>query len=172
MAGLDTPTNGKITIGESDIVKLSDSERCDLRRHEIGIVFQFFNLHPGLTVAENVELPLVIAGVPKKERPEKIDHVLDAVGMAKRRNHYPYELSGGEQQRTTIARSLVMNPSLILADEPTGDLDSENGSKIIDLLHELCENEGVTIIQVTHDETMLRVGDRFGRVPVLACYDY
>ena len=160
LAGLDAPTKGKITIDERNITKLSDSERCDLRRYDIGIVFQFFNLHPGLTVTENVELPLVIAGTPKKERPEKIDHVLEAVGMTKRKNHYPYELSGGEQQRTTIARSLVMGPSLILADEPTGDLDSENGNKIIDLLHELQEKEGVTVIQVTHDETMLRVGDR------------
>ncbi|MFW9996655.1 MAG: ABC transporter ATP-binding protein [Candidatus Odinarchaeota archaeon] len=160
LAGLDNPTRGKVYMGEKVISSLSDSEKCDMRRHVIGIVFQFFNLHPGLTVRENIELPLVIAGIPKKERPEKVDKVLNLTDMDKRQNHYPFEISGGEQQRTAIARALVMNPSVLLCDEPTGDLDSENGQKIIDLLHDLNYIEGLTVVEVTHDESMLRLGDR------------
>ncbi|MHA2297542.1 MAG: ABC transporter ATP-binding protein [Candidatus Hodarchaeales archaeon] len=160
LAGLDIPTGGTILIGEQNVSSMSDSDKCDLRRHKIGIVFQFFNLHPGLTVSENVELPLVIAGIPKKERPTKINRVIERVSLDKRRNHYPFELSGGEQQRTTIARAMVMGPSILLCDEPTGDLDSDMGNKIIDLLHELNEKEDITVIQVTHDESMLRLGDR------------
>lgn len=160
LAGLDSPTRGTIYIDEEEVTSMTDSTKCDLRRYKIGIIFQFFNLHPGLTVCENVQLPLVIAGIPKKEHQVKIERVLNLVDLDKRRNHYPYELSGGEQQRTTIARALVMEPSLLLADEPTGDLDSENGHKIIDLLHELAEKQRVTVIEVTHDESMLRLGDR------------
>ncbi|MHA2295784.1 MAG: ABC transporter ATP-binding protein [Candidatus Hodarchaeales archaeon] len=160
LAGLDTPTEGIVKINGSDLSSMSDSSKCDMRRYEIGIVFQFFNLHPGLTVHENIELPLVIAGISKKERPEKIKRVLKLTSLENRQKHYPFELSGGEQQRTAIARALVMKPSVLLCDEPTGDLDSENGQKIIDLLHYLNLEEDVTIIEVTHDESMLRLGDR------------
>ena len=160
LAGLDDPSSGSVFIKGELISSFSDSARCDLRRTEIGIIFQFFNLHPRLTVSENIELPLVIAEVPKKLRFTRITRVLDLLGLHKRRNHYPFELSGGERQRTAIARALVMKPSILLADEPTGDLDSETGENIIDLLHEISEKEEVTVIQVTHDEEMLRVGDR------------
>ncbi|MFX0172594.1 MAG: ABC transporter ATP-binding protein [Candidatus Hodarchaeota archaeon] len=160
LAGLDVPSHGSVYINNKLISSMSDSAKCDLRRYEIGIVFQFFNLHPKLSVAENIELPLVIAEIPKKERPDKIDRVIELLNLTKRSNHFPYELSGGEKQRTAIARALVMNPSILLADEPTGDLDSESGTQIVDILHELNMKEMVTIIEVTHDEAMLRPKDR------------
>lgn len=160
LAALEKPNKGTILFTDKDITKMSDSGKCDLRRYDLGIVFQFFNLHPGLTVSENIELPLVIAGTSKKNREEKINKVLNLLDMKKRKQHYPYELSGGEQQRTAIARALVMNPKVLLCDEPTGDLDSENGQKVIDLLHNLNKEEKITVIQVTHDESMLRIGDR------------
>lgn len=160
LAGLDFPTQGSVYINQKLVSSMSDSETCDLRRYELGIVFQFFNLHPKLSVAENIELPLVIAEIPKKERPAKIARVMEPLNLTKRANHFPYELSGGEQQRTAIARALVMEPLILLADEPTGDLDSENGMQIISLLHELNIKEKVTVIEVTHDEAMLRSGDR------------
>lgn len=160
LAGLDFPSKGSVLINGRLMSSMSDSEVCDLRRFEIGIVFQFFNLHPRLSVAENIELPMVIAEIPKKNRPKAVNRVLTLMNLSKRINHYPFELSGGERQRTAIARALVMNPPILLADEPTGDLDSENGTQIIDLLHKMNEIEGVTVVQVTHDEEMLRSGDR------------
>lgn len=160
LAGLGIVDTGKVLIDDKNLSKMSDNEKCDLRRHQVGIVFQFFNLHPGLTVAENIQLPLVIASVKKKKHEEMIDHAIDLVGIKKQRNYYPFELSGGEQQRTAIARALVMKPDILLADEPTGDLDSEHGLKIIELLHELNKKENLTVIQVTHDESMLMINDR------------
>lgn len=160
LAGLDSPSGGDIYINDKNLTSMSDNKKCDLRREEIGIVFQFFNLNPHLTVSENIELPQIIANIPKGKRKPQIDRVLKLLDIEKRKNHYPFELSGGERQRTAIARALVMGPSLLLADEPTGDLDFESGSRIIDILHQLNKDENLTVIQVTHDEIMLRPGDR------------
>jgi len=160
ITGLERPTSGCVIIEDQILGNLPDSKLCDLRREKFGIILQFFNLHPHLTVTDNIELPLMIADVPKPQRNKKINQVLELVGISKRRNHYPDELSGGEQQRVAIARALVMNPKLLIADEPTGNLDSKNGQNIIDLLHVLHEAKQITVVQVTHDASIVRLGDR------------
>jgi putative ABC transport system ATP-binding protein len=160
LTGLEIPTNGFVTIEDKNLYELSDAERCDLRREKFGIILQFFNLHPQLTVAENIELPLMITGFPKSQRKNRIDQTLELVAMSPRRYHYPDEISVGEQQRIAIARALILNPKILVADEPTGNLDSENSQKIIELLHMLQEKKHVTVIQVTHDASTIRLGDR------------
>lgn len=160
LAGLEESTRGSVVINGLDMTDLPDGAKSDLRREKIAIILQFFNLLQHLTVEENIELPLMLNNIPKKKRRTFIDHVLHLTGIAAKRDNFPGELSGGEQQRTAIARTLVMKPALLLADEPTGNLDSENGQKIIDLLHDLNKKEQLTVIQVTHDESMIRSGDR------------
>jgi putative ABC transport system ATP-binding protein len=153
---MDTPTSGALRISGREVGKLSEREQTLLRRTEIGFVFQHFGLIPTLTVAENVALPALFA---RKQNNGQLDELLERVGLANRRRHRPHELSGGEMQRVAIARALVNNPALILADEPTGNLDSKTGESIIALLRQL-NDQGLTIIVVTHNEIMAGAAQR------------
>ena len=157
LAGLDYPTSGTIYIQGRDLFQLSELELTQLRRHFIGFVFQSFGLLPLLSTYENVELPLRIAEWERRERDRRTRECLELVGLADRAGHRPYELSGGEQQRVAVARALVHRPSLILADEPTGELDSTTGAAIFALLKDIVEKENVAIIIATHDATMARI---------------
>jgi len=148
---LDRPTSGKIYLDGGDISKLNDTELARLRGKKIGFVFQFFNLYPTLTAQENIELPMMILERDRNERKMKATKLLKTVGLENRANHLPSQLSGGERQRVAIARALANNPDIILADEPTGNLDSKSGSEIMEFLNKLQENEKVTIVVVTHD---------------------
>lgn len=150
---LDRPDSGEITLDGTDILKCKEKELSVIRNKKIGFIFQQFHLLPKLSALENVELPLIYQGMPTKKRREKAVKALKAVGLEKRMNHKPNQLSGGEQQRVAIARALVGEPSLILADEPTGNLDSRSGKEIMMLLHNLYE-EGNTIVLITHDNNV------------------
>lgn len=147
---LDNPSEGSYLLNGQEVARLTEDERTDLRRGTIGFVFQGFNLIDEMTVYENVELPLIYAGVPAKERRERVEALLDRMKMSHRAKHYPQQLSGGQQQRVAIARAVVTRPQLILADEPTGNLDSAHGKEVIGLLAEL-NREGTTIVMVTHN---------------------
>jgi putative ABC transport system ATP-binding protein len=151
IGALDKPSKGNVYIDGKDIAALKEKELNDLRRRTIGFIFQFYNLIPVLSAFENVELPMLIAGIPKKEREERALQLLDIVGLAKRSDHRPDELSGGEQQRVAIVRALSNKPSVVLADEPTGDLDTKTGTEIMQVLRDLSHREGATVIVVTHD---------------------
>jgi putative ABC transport system ATP-binding protein len=158
LAGLDRPTTGEVTIAGTGLSKLNDTELTKLRREHIGFVFQFFNLLPMLDAEENIVLPLSIAG----EKPEKgwIDELLKEVGLADRRKHRPSELSGGQQQRVAIGRALVNKPTIIFADEPTGNLDSKTSGEILELLERSVRQLGQTIVMVTHDSRAAAIADR------------
>ena len=147
---LDNPSEGSYLLNGQEVARLTEDERTDLRRGTIGFVFQSFNLIDEMTVYENVELPLIYAGVSAKERRERVEALLDRMKMSHRAKHYPQQLSGGQQQRVAIARAVVTRPQLILADEPTGNLDSAHGKEVIGLLAEL-NQEGTTIVMVTHN---------------------
>jgi len=148
---LDTPTNGRYTLNSKEVANLNFADRSRIRNQEIGFIFQSFNLIGDLTVAENVELPLTYrAGMPSAERKRRVQESLERVNMAHRMRHYPAQLSGGQQQRVAVARALAGSPSILLADEPTGNLDSKNGEAVMRLLQEL-HQEGATICMVTHD---------------------
>jgi len=147
---LDRPTAGSYTFAGDEIARMAENELSLLRRHQIGFVFQFFHLVPRLTAAANVELPMVFAGVPPPERKQRVSQVLEVVGLTPRADHRPDQLSGGEQQRVAIARAVVMNPALLLADEPTGNLDSTSGREIVSLIERM-NQQGLTLIVVTHD---------------------
>lgn len=146
---LDNPTSGELNFMDQEISKYSERQRTNLRKGNIGFVFQSFNLIDELTVYENVELPLLYLNMPSSERKKKVEAVLDRMKMSHRKKHFPQQLSGGQQQRVAISRAVVTNPKLILADEPTGNLDSANGEEVMNLLAEL-NNEGTTIVMVTH----------------------
>lgn len=148
---LDDLDGGSYLFNGTEVAQFNERRRADLRKHNIGFVFQSFNLIDELTVFENVELPLMYTGVGSAERKRIVDEVLDKIMIAHRRNHYPQQLSGGQQQRVAVARAVVNNPKLILADEPTGNLDSRNGNEVMQLLTDLNE-KGTTIIMVTHSE--------------------
>ncbi|TFG12967.1 ABC transporter ATP-binding protein [Candidatus Thorarchaeota archaeon] len=150
VGALDRPTSGNVIIDGVDISELDDNELADLRKN-VGFVFQFFNLIPRLDAQGNVELPLMISGVPRDERRDLAKRALEKVGLADRRHHKPSELSGGERQRVTMARALVNNPSFLLMDEPTGNLDSKTAVGVMELVADLNSKENVTIIMVTHD---------------------
>ena len=147
---LDTPTEGKYRLNGTETAELSLSQRARIRNREVGFIFQAFNLIGDLNVYENVELPLTYRGMKSAERKEKVEAALERVGMAHRMKHYPSQLSGGQQQRVAVARAVVGDPSIVLADEPTGNLDSTNGEAVMDLVSELHE-AGATICMVTHD---------------------
>jgi putative ABC transport system ATP-binding protein len=151
VAGIDKPTSGTITIAGTDIATLSEGELADWRAANVGFIFQFYNLMPVLTAFENVELPLLLTGLSARARRERVAQVLDLVSLSDRADHYPNELSGGQQQRVAIARALVSDPTLIVADEPTGDLDRATGEDVLHLLAQLVEELGKTIVMVTHD---------------------
>jgi putative ABC transport system ATP-binding protein len=158
LAGLDVPTTGRVYVGGEDITKMDDDELTLLRRRRIGFIFQFFNLLPMLTAEDNVVLPLTIAG--EKPDPAWVDEVIHQVGLADRRTHRPAEMSGGQQQRVAIARALVSKPTILFADEPTGNLDSSTSEEILALMRESVDAYGQTTLMVTHDATAAAIADR------------
>jgi len=160
LGGLDRPDAGEILIDGSNIHRLSESKLAELRLTKIGFVFQFFNLLPRLTALGNVELPLVIAGASEKETSTKAKEMLKFMGLESREEHRPYELSGGEQQRVAIARALINEPKIVLADEPTGNLDTKTGWEIVQLMKKLNDEKGQTFIVVTHDPRIADEADR------------
>lgn len=160
---LDTPTKGKYILNEKDVSQMEDNDLADVRNQEIGFVFQQFNLLPRLTALENVALPLVYAGMSRKLRNEKANHVLEMVSLTDRSHHKPNELSGGQCQRVAIARALVNNPSIILADEPTGNLDSKTSHEIMEIFDEI-HSRGNTVILVTHEEDIANFAKRVVRL--------
>jgi putative ABC transport system ATP-binding protein len=151
IAGIDKPTGGILRIDGEDISKLSEGELADWRASNIGFIFQFYNLMPVLTAYENVELPLLLTNLSRSERRERIEMTLNMVGLSDRMDHYPNELSGGQQQRVAIARAIVTDPTILVCDEPTGDLDKQSASDVLNMLKELNNTLGKTIIMVTHD---------------------
>ncbi|MCY6348261.1 ABC transporter ATP-binding protein [Bacteroides hominis] len=160
---LDNPTSGQLWFIDKEVSRYSENDRTDMRNGNIGFVFQSFNLIDELTVFENVELPLLYAGVPVRERVERVNKALERMQIAHRAEHYPQQLSGGQQQRVAIARAIVTNPRIILADEPTGNLDSTNGNEVMALLKEL-NKDGATIVMATHSEENAREANRIVRM--------
>jgi putative ABC transport system ATP-binding protein len=160
LGGVDVPTSGQILLEGTDLATLNDDQRTLIRRRRIGFVFQAFNLLPILTAQENVALPLELDGVPSREAQDRAAKTLELVGLTQRRSHLPGKMSGGEQQRVAIARALVIEPAIVLADEPTGNLDSANGKRITHVLRELVDQHGQTIIMVTHDPAVAQQADR------------
>jgi putative ABC transport system ATP-binding protein len=158
ISGIDVPDGGSVSIDGTDITKLSEKERTLTRRNKIGFIFQFFNLIPTLTVKENLQLPLELNNDDNQE--ERIKSILTEVGLLDRANTYPDKLSGGEQQRIAIARALIHNPDIILADEPTGNLDYETGLQIVDLLDRVVKKKGKTMIMVTHSKDVVGLADK------------
>ena len=160
VGALDRPTRGHVRLDGQDLATLSPRELARLRCHHVGIVFQTFNLIPNLTAVENVTLPLEFAGVDGKEAKSRASHLLEQVGLAHRALHTPARLSGGEQQRVAIARALANSPELVLADEPTGNLDTSTGEEVVALLRDLVKGEGKSLIVVTHDERLAHLADQ------------
>lgn len=159
MGLLDTPTEGTYMLNGKEVSRLTERERTNIRKGTLGFVFQSFNLIDDLSVYENVELPLLYMGVPASERRKRVTDILDRMAMSHRRGHYPCQLSGGQQQRIAVARAVVTNPKIILADEPTGNLDSKNSREVMDLLCQLHE-QGTTIVMVTHSQHNASYADR------------
>ena len=159
LGGLDTPTAGSVLIGDIDLAALNDRERTLLRRRHMGFVFQFFNLLPTLSAEENVAFPLMLAGEEPGRYRKRVDELLELVGLSERRRHLPQELSGGEQQRVAVARALVSSPEILLADEPTGNLDSASGEDVLAIMRRSVEELGQTIVMVTHDPFAASVAD-------------
>jgi len=160
IGAIDKPTSGRVFIDGKDITTLGEGELTKLRRHKIGFIFQFYNLIPALTAVENVELPMLTAGMPRKEASKKALQLLEMVGLKERAEHLPDELSGGEQQRVAIARALANKPSVILADEPTGDLDTKTGMEVVRVLYDVAKEQNATVIVVTHDPIIAEKADR------------
>ncbi|WP_287467761.1 ABC transporter ATP-binding protein [Turicibacter sp.] len=160
---LDCSTSGSYILSGQDIKDLNENELADIRSHEIGFVFQSFQLLPRLTALQNVELPMIYAGIPSHERKVRAKEMLERVGLANRIHHYPNQLSGGQQQRVAIARAISTNPTILLADEPTGALDQKTSNQVMSLFKEL-NQEGRTIIMITHDETIAKEASRIVRI--------
>ena len=160
MGCLDRPSGGRVHIKGQDVTRLNPNKRADLRKGTIGFVFQFFALIPGLTAYENVELPLLLSGAKKAERRERVNELLEAVGISDRARHRPDQMSGGEQQRVAIARALATHPVLVLADEPTANLDTENGRQIMEIMQRLNQETGTTFIFATHDPRVITFARR------------
>ncbi|MDD2446665.1 MAG: ABC transporter ATP-binding protein [Tissierellia bacterium] len=164
IGGLDTPTSGKILINGKDISALSDKDQSVMRRRDIGFVFQFYNLVPNLTVEENIMLPILLDGLQIKNYQDKLDEILDIVELSDRKAHTPKELSGGQQQRVAIARALINEPDIILADEPTGNLDSKTSEEVMKLLQRINIEKQKTILQVSHSLETANYGNRIIKV--------
>jgi putative ABC transport system ATP-binding protein len=164
IGALDLPSRGAMRVDDVDLLSLSEDQLADLRRDRIGVVFQFYNLIPTLTARENIEIPMQFKGVGRKQRRERALWLLERIGLKDRADHKPAELSGGEQQRVSIARSLANQPALILLDEPTGDLDSVTGQEIMALLRDLNRQDGVTLIIATHDTLIAEASSRIVRL--------
>src|SRR5512135_483198 len=160
LGGLDQPSGGEVTLAGKRLSVLNDDQITLVRRRNVGFIFQFYNLVPTLSAEENVTLPLVIDGKRVQDHRQRIDQLLSLVGIADRRHHKPDELSGGQQQRVAIARAFVTDPSIVLADEPTGNLDSKSGKAILELLRHSCDELGHTIVMVTHDAYAASYADR------------
>ena len=164
LSGLDSPTSGKVLFEDQNMAELNEGKLTELRRSKLGFVFQSFGLLPLLSAFENVELPLRISGLGSREREKQTRKALDIVGLVGRSSHRPYELSGGEQQRVAIARAIVHNPVLILADEPTGELDSVNSRAIFGLFKQMVEENNMAVVAATHDSNLLEMSDRVLRL--------
>ena len=160
IGGLDKPTNGEVFINEKDINKLKEKQIAKLRRKDIGFVFQFYNLVQNLTVEENIMLPVIMDGKKEKDYKERLDKILKIIGLEAKRHSLPNQLSGGQQQRVSIARAIILSPSIILADEPIGNLDSKSGEEVMKLFKTINKEEGITILQVTHSEEAAKYGNR------------
>lgn len=160
IAGIDRPTSGKCMVQGVDVTSLNESQLADWRNQNVGFVFQTFNLIPVLTAFENVELPLLLTKLPSSRRKQQVKTALDLVGLGERMHHLPKQLSGGQEQRVAIARALVTDPSLIVADEPTGNLDSASANEVLSILQLLCRDAGKTVIMVTHDPKAAAFGTR------------
>ena len=160
LAGLDRPTAGEIFVGDLALHKANDAALTDFRRHQVGLVFQFFNLLPTMNVRENVSLPLLLQGVSPTESEKRADALVELVGLRERADHFVHQLSGGEQQRTAIARALIHEPSLLIADEPTGNLDSHSASSVMQLLEKIGREGMTTLIVVTHSDEVARAASR------------
>jgi len=160
LGAIETPTSGQVILEGTDLAALSDDQRTLIRRRRIGFIFQAFNLIPTLTALENVALPLELDGLAESVAEERAATALDSVGLSQRRAHLPSMLSGGEQQRVAVARALVIEPALLLADEPTGNLDSKGGQQIVRLLRQLVDDQGQTVVLVTHDTQVASQADR------------
>ena len=164
IGGIDRPTSGRVRISDIEITSLSDDELAELRARKVGFVFQFHNLIPTLTALENVELPMIFTGIKPAERRRRAEELLRSVGLENRLNHTPLQLSGGQQQRVAIARALANNPDVILADEPTGELDSKTGKSVMQTLKNIREEHGTTLVVVTHEREVAAMADRIIRL--------
>lgn len=164
VGGLDKPTSGKVLINGNDISKLSDTNMSKIRRKDIGFVFQFYNLVQNLTVEENIMLPVVMNGEKESDYKERLNYILKIIGLENKRNFLPRELSGGQQQRVSIARAIILKPSIIFADEPIGNLDSKSGKEVMELFKKINKEEYITILQVTHSEDSAKYGNRVIRL--------
>lgn len=164
ITGIDHPTSGHVSVGGEEITGMNENDLADWRARHIGLVFQFYNLIPVLTAFENVELPLLLTDLDKAERKTHVEAALEAVGLAERMNHYPRQLSGGQEQRVAIARAIVTDPTIVVADEPTGDLDAKSAEEILTLLSELNRRFKKTIVMVTHDSRAERYVDSIFRL--------
>lgn len=164
LGGMDRPTEGTVSIGDRILGAMSEREVTLWRRTQVGVVFQAFNLLPTMTVAENVEFPLLLDGTRPAERRRRVQEVLERVHLGHRLTHRPFELSGGEMQRVAVARALIHRPAIILADEPTGNLDSQNGAEVLSLLQAVCRDEGHTLLMATHSPEAAAMTDRIVRL--------
>lgn len=164
IGGLDKPTSGNIFIDGKDINVIKEKELAVLRRKDIGFVFQFYNLVQNLTVEENIMLPVIMDGRKEKDYKERLEEILDIVGLKEKRKSLPNQLSGGQQQRVSIARAIILSPEVILADEPIGNLDSKSGEDVMNLFKTINKEEGITILQVTHSEESAKYGNRIIRL--------
>ena len=160
IAGVDSPTSGTLRVGDAELTAMSRVQLTSWRAQQVGYIFQLYNLIPVLTAFENVELPLLIQSMTRRDRQDRVEAVLNVVGLGDRMDHRPSELSGGQEQRVAIARAIVADPPLLVADEPTGDLDRESGDQILDLLRRLARDHHKTIVMVTHDPHAARVADQ------------
>jgi putative ABC transport system ATP-binding protein len=160
LGGLDSPTDGEISLGGKGLAQLSDDEITIVRRRQVGFIFQFYNLLPTLSAAENVALPLLLDGKRLEDYAARVENLLDIVGLSDRANHKPDQLSGGQQQRVAIARAFVNEPKIVLADEPTGNLDSKSGTAVLELLRKTCKDLKATVVMVSHDPRAAAYADR------------